>query len=106
MDLENRASRLASGVMASIIEPNRRIGSQPVVDVPLIDPLDDVVVTMTIHTEHRIQMAVDCECGTTIGACDEEELFDELLEHIAAAHETVLQREPEALLSGIHDGRP
>ena len=47
-----------------------------------------------IHVEHRIQMAVDCECGTTVEACDEEELFDELLEHIAAAHETGRWHEP------------
>ena len=36
-------------------------------------------------------MAVDCDCGTTVEACDEEELFDELLEHIAAAHETAFR---------------
>ena len=54
---------------------------------------------MTIHVEHRIQMAVDCECGTTVEACDEEELFDELLEHIAAAHESIMAREPLAMLA-------
>ncbi|MGQ0609041.1 MAG: hypothetical protein ACT4OQ_11345 [Chloroflexota bacterium] len=26
---------------------------------------------------HRIQVAVECECGTTVGASDEAELFDE-----------------------------
>jgi len=53
---------------------------------------------MTIQVQHRIQMAVDCECGTTVEACDEEELFDELLEHLAAAHDTVTQREPVAIV--------
>ena len=71
----------------------------------MIERLNDVAVTMTIHVEHRIQMAVDCECGATVEAYDEEELFDELLEHIAAAHETVMRREPEAMLSGACDGR-
>lgn len=47
---------------------------------------------------HRVQVAVDCECGTTVEACDDDELLDELLEHIAAAHETDLGREPAALL--------
>lgn len=61
---------------------------------------------MTIHTGHRIQMAVDCECGTTVEACDEEELFDELLEHIAAAHEALPQREPAALITEAYDARP
>lgn len=54
---------------------------------------------MTIHGAHRIQMAVDCECGTTVEACDEDELFDELLEHIAVAHETALRREPAAMIA-------
>ena len=39
-------------------------------------------------TAHRISVATDCECGTTVEAWDEEELLDELLEHIAAVHET------------------
>ena len=36
---------------------------------------------------HRVRVALDCECGTTVEACDDEELLDELLEHTAAAHE-------------------
>ena len=54
---------------------------------------------VTVQGAHRIQMAVDCECGTTVEACDEDELFDELLEHISAAHDTVLRREPAAMIS-------
>ena len=83
-----------------------RIGTQRALDKPLIERFEDLVVTTTIHAEHRIQMAVDCECGTTVEACDDEELFDELVEHIAAVHETGMQREPQALLSGAYDGRP
>jgi len=58
---------------------------------------------VTIRVEHRIQMAVDCECGLTVEACDDEELFDELLEHIAAAHESVMRREPAAMLAEAYD---
>ncbi len=49
---------------------------------------------VTIHGGHRVQMAVDCECGITVEACDEEELLDELLEHIASAHEAAFRSEP------------
>jgi hypothetical protein len=52
---------------------------------------------------HRVQMAVDCECGTSVEACDEDELFDELLEHIAAAHEMAMRQEPAAMLVDAHD---
>ena len=52
---------------------------------------------------HRVQVAVDCECGTTVEACDDDELLDELLEHIAAAHETGMAREPAALLTDSYD---
>lgn len=58
---------------------------------------------VTIHDGHRVQVAVDCECGTTVGARDEEELFDELLEHIAAAHEALPHREPAAIISEAYD---
>jgi hypothetical protein len=34
---------------------------------------------------HRVQVAIDCECGVSVEACDDDELLDELLEHIAAA---------------------
>jgi len=74
------------------------------VDTPLIERMHDGGVT--IHVEHRIQMAVDCECGVTVEACDEEELFDELLEHIAAAHETGLGREPAAMLTEAYPAQP
>ena len=58
-----------------------------------------------MHRAHRIQVAVDCECGTTVEACDDEELFDELLEHISAAHDTAVRQEPAALLTeGVRRG--
>jgi hypothetical protein len=53
---------------------------------------------MAIPGIHRVQVAVDCECGTTVEACDDDELLDELLEHIAAAHESGLRREPAGML--------
>jgi len=46
-----------------------------------------------------VQVALDCECGTTVEACDDDELLDELLEHIAAAHDAALRREPAAMLT-------
>ena len=55
--------------------------------------------SVTIHGAHRIQIAVDCKCGTTVEACDEDELFDELLEHIAIAHDTPTRREPAAMIA-------
>ncbi len=59
--------------------------------------------SVTIRVEHRIKMAVDCECGMTVEACDEEELFDELLEHIAAAHESGMRREPAGMRREAYD---
>ena len=53
---------------------------------------------MAIPGMHRVQVAVDCECGTAVEACDDEELLDELLEHIAAAHEVALRREPSGMM--------
>ena len=58
---------------------------------------------MAIPGSHRVQVAVDCECGTTVEACDDEELLYELLEHIAAAHEAGLRREPAAMLMEAYD---
>ena len=52
---------------------------------------------------HRVQVAVDCECGTTVEACDDDELLDELLEHIAAAHEIGRAREPAAMLADQYE---
>ena len=49
---------------------------------------------MAIPVPHRVQVAVDCECGTTVEACDDEELLDELLEPIAAAHEAASRASP------------
>ncbi len=49
-----------------------------------------------IEAPHRIQVAVDCECGTTVEGCDDEELLDELLEHISTAHEAGLRHAPTA----------
>ena len=53
---------------------------------------------VTVHGAHRLHLAVDCECGTTVEGCDEEELFDELLEHISAVHESGLRREPAVMM--------
>ena len=58
---------------------------------------------MAIPGMHRIQVALDCECGTTVEACDDEELLDELLEHIAAAHEGALHRDPGAMLTEAYE---
>ena len=58
---------------------------------------------MPIPGAHRVQVAVDCECGTTVEACDDDELLDELLEHIAAAHEAGMRREPATLLTDSYD---
>ena len=58
---------------------------------------------VTIHGGHRVQVAVDCDCGTTVEACDEDEFFDELLEHIAAAHEAMPRHEPAAMITEAHD---
>lgn len=60
---------------------------------------------VTIHGGHRVQLAVDCECGTSVEACDAEELFDELLEHIAAAHESDPGRDPAAIMTESRDGQ-
>jgi predicted small metal-binding protein len=53
---------------------------------------------MAIPILHRAQVALDCECGITLEACDDEELLDELLEHLAAAHDTGLRRDPAELV--------
>jgi predicted small metal-binding protein len=58
---------------------------------------------MVMLSAHRVQVAVDCECGTTVEACNDDELLDELLEHIAAAHETSMAREPAALLTHSYE---
>lgn len=58
---------------------------------------------MAIPGLNRVQVALDCECGTTLEACDDEELLDELLEHIAATHETALRRDPAAMLADAYD---
>lgn len=52
---------------------------------------------------HRVHVALDCECGTTVEACDDEELLDELLEHIAAAHEDGLRRDPARLIVDAYE---
>ena len=54
---------------------------------------------MSIPGLHHVQVAVDCECGTSVEACDDEELLDELLEHIAAAHEADFQSGVVRMLS-------
>lgn len=52
---------------------------------------------------HHIQVALDCECGATVEACDEEELLDELLEHIAAAHEDGVRVEAAAMMAEAYE---
>jgi hypothetical protein len=69
------------------------------VQLPMLVSNDGPEATST----HRVQMAVDCECGTSVEACDEDELFDELLEHIAATHEMAMRQEPAAMLVDAHD---
>lgn len=58
---------------------------------------------MGIPILHHVQVALDCECGTTVEACNDEELLDELLEHIAAAHEDGLRLEPAAMLTEAYE---
>ena len=58
---------------------------------------------MPIPGRHQVAVAIDCECGVTVEACDDEELLDELLEHIAAAHEAGLRREPGAMLTEAYE---
>jgi predicted small metal-binding protein len=53
-----------------------------------------------LHPAHR---AIDCECGTTLEAGDDAELAEELYEHIAAAHETGLRRNPAELLTDAYE---
>lgn len=52
---------------------------------------------------HRVQVAVDCECGTSVEAWDDDELLDDLLEHIAAAHEAGLRRDFLGMMLEAHD---
>lgn len=58
---------------------------------------------MAIPGMHRVQVAVDCECGTSVEACNDDELLDELLEHIAAAHEAGMRRDPAAMLTDAYE---
>lgn len=58
---------------------------------------------MPLPLFNRVHVALDCECGTTVEACDDEELRDELLDHIAAAHETGLRRDPASMLAAAFE---
>lgn len=58
---------------------------------------------MSLPVPRRVQVALDCECGTSVEACDDEELLDELFEHIAAAHEDALRRDPAGMLIEAYD---
>lgn len=58
---------------------------------------------MALPGFHRVQVAVDCECGTTVEACDDEELLDELLEHIASAHDQPLADDLPTVLSEAYE---
>ena len=67
------------------------------VHVGLTPDTDDAGVPAPII--HRVQVALDCECGATLEACNEEELLDELMQHVASAHEAGLRREPAVMLA-------
>ena len=60
---------------------------------------------MRMPGAHRVQVAVDCECGTTVEACDDDELLDELLEHIAGRprdeHGAGARRPPDRFVRGL-----
>ena len=56
-----------------------------------------------IPGRHQVAVAIDCECGVTVEAGDDEELLDELLEHIATAHEAAMRREPAALIADAYE---
>lgn len=58
---------------------------------------------MPIPGRHQVAVAIDCECGVTVEACDDEELLDERLEHIAAAHEAAMRREPAAMIADAYE---
>jgi predicted small metal-binding protein len=59
----------------------------------------DAAGTMTRGAE-RIGLAIHCECGTSVEARDEDDLLDELLDHIAAAHEDGIRVDPADMLIG------
>lgn len=58
---------------------------------------------MSLPLPNRARLSLDCECGMTVEADDDEELLDELLDHIAAAHETVLQCDPASMLAEAYE---
>lgn len=58
---------------------------------------------MPIPGLHRVQVALDCECGVTIEASDEDELLEELFGHIAAAHDAGLRLDPVAMLLDAYE---
>jgi Protein of unknown function (DUF1059) len=74
--------------------------AEPSLDAALTVGLD-AGTAMTGRAE-RIGLAIDCECGTSVEARDEDDLLDELLDHIAAAHEDGIRIEPAELLIGAH----
>lgn len=80
--------------MPSLLEAERRL------DVSFTGRWQLRAVTTRAH---HVQVALDCECGATVEACDEEEPFDELLEHIAAAHEDGGRVEPAAMLTAAYE---
>ncbi|MGH2428684.1 MAG: DUF1059 domain-containing protein [Candidatus Limnocylindria bacterium] len=59
---------------------------------------------MAMPGMHRMAVGIDCECGLTIEASDDEELFDELVEHVAYAHESPMSADPRDLVTaGAYD---
>lgn len=58
---------------------------------------------MALPGMHRVRVAVDCECGTTVEAWDDDELLDELLEHIAAVHDAPMILDVRAILAEAYE---
>lgn len=58
---------------------------------------------MPIPGLSRVQRAVDCECGVAIEAANDDELLDELFQHIAAAHDGALRLDPLEMLIDAYE---
>jgi hypothetical protein len=82
--------------------PVTRSGDRPSrLDNPLTGRVEDSGVM--IHEAERIQLAVDCECGMTVEARGDDDLLDELLEHISTAHEADMSIHPPVVTSLAND---
>lgn len=58
---------------------------------------------MGVPILHPVRVAIECECGATVDASDGDELLDELLEHIASAHEVPMRIELEVMLGRTYE---